>query len=106
MLNSGYKKSSIAACEKAGQEYKKQYENTIQSVTVLYNTKEHAKSLLVSVEHLLSSISGKPKELEKDVYAISVRIENFEKEIVSIQKKAELDIKQICLYRIQKLLLK
>ena len=93
MLNSGYKKSSLIACEQAGQEYKKQYEDTIQRVTVLHNTKEQAKKLLVSVESLICSISSKPKELEKDVYAISVRIENFEKEIISIQKKAELDEK-------------
>lgn len=93
MLNSGYKKSSVNACEKAGQEYKEQYEDTVQRVTVLHNTKEQAKSLLVSVETLISSISCKPKELEKEAYAISVRIENFDKEIVAIQKKAELDEK-------------
>lgn len=91
MLNSGYKKSAVATCEQAGQEYRKQYDNTVQSVTSLHSSKEHAKTLLLSVENLISSISSKPVELEKENYAISVRIENFEKEIVNIRKKSMQD---------------
>ena len=88
MLNSGYKKSAVAACEQAGQEYKKQYEKTVQSVTSLHSAKEHAKTLLSSVENLVSSISCKPLELEKKNSAISVHVENFEKEIIAIRKKS------------------
>ena len=88
MLNSGYKKSAVAACEQAGQEYKKQYENTVQSVTSLHSAKEHAKTLLSSVENLVSSISCKPLELEKKNSAISVHVENIEKEIIAIRKKS------------------
>ena len=91
MLNSGYKKLALAECEQAGQEYKKQYENTVQSVTSLHSTKEHANALLSSVEILVSSISSKPIELEKSNHAISVHVGNFEKEIVSIRQKAVQD---------------
>ena len=91
MLNSGYKKSAVATCEQAGQEYRKQYDNTVQSVTSLHSSKEHAKTLLLSVENLISSISSKPVELEKENCAISVRIENFEKEIVNIRRKSMQD---------------
>lgn len=91
MLNSGYKKSAVTACERAGQEYRNQYDSTVQSVTLLHGSKEHAKTLLMSVENLISSISCKPLELEKENYAISVRIENFEKEISSIRSKSMQD---------------
>lgn len=93
MLNSGYRKSSVAAWELAGQEYKKQCGDMVQSATSLHNTKAKAKSLLISVEDLLSSISCKPKEFEKVTTVISVRIEDFEKELVSIKKKSDLDEK-------------
>ena len=91
MLNSGYKKSAVASCEQAGQEYRKQYDNTVQSVTSLHNSKEHAKTLLLSVENLLNFISCKSIELEKENYAISVRIDNLEKEIIAIRNKSVQD---------------
>ena len=91
MLNSGYKKSAVAACEQAGQAYKQQYNNTVQSVTSLHSSKEHAKTLLSSVENLIGSISGKPLELEKSNYEISVHVDNFEKEILSIREKTMQD---------------
>ena len=63
MLNAGYKKEAIAACERAAEKYHQTYEKTIQHITALHTHKETAVNLLKRTEDYINSIRNTPDEL-------------------------------------------
>lgn len=84
MLNAGYKKEALKACERAGDEYKKQYDTTLENCGKLYKHKEKAVKILKDYEKYINSLANKPKSVEKTATEISVRRKEFENEIESI----------------------
>lgn len=92
MLNAGYKKEALKKCEEAGNTYKEEYDSTIKRSTELHSSKERAVEVLKVVDDFIHSLSSRPKEIEKLASEISVRREEFEKEIEILKiesKKAD-----------------
>ncbi len=92
MLNAGYKKEALKKCEEAGNTYQKEYDSTISKSTELYENKENAVKTLKDVDEYIHSLSNKPKEIVKIASEISIRRQEFEKEIETLQiesKKAD-----------------
>ena len=85
MLNAGYKREAIKACERAGEEYKKQYDTTVANCGKLYEHKEKAVKILKEYENYINSLANKPKHIEKMTSEISVRRKEFENEIEKIK---------------------
>ena len=85
MLNAGYKKEALKVCKQAQEEYKKQYNATIENCEILYKQKEKAVMILEDYENYINSLCHKPKHIEKITSEISVRKKEFEKEIEKIK---------------------
>ncbi len=85
MLNAGYKKEALRACERAGEEYKKQYDTTVENCGKLYEHKEKAVKILKDYEEYINSLANKPKFIDKTTSEIAVRRKEFEKEIEQIK---------------------
>lgn len=85
MLNAGYKKEAIKACEQAGEEYKKQYNITVENCGKLYEHKEQAVKILKDYDQYINSLVNKSKHIEKVASEISVRRNQFENEIEKIK---------------------
>ena len=96
MLNAGLKKEAIKACERAGEEYKKQYDITVGNCGKLYEHKEKAVKILKDYENYINTLANKPKHIEKMASEISVRRKEFENEIdkIKLENKKENKVSQ------------
>ena len=89
MLNAGYKKEAIAACEKATEKYHQTYEKAIQHITSLHTRKEAAVDLLKRTEDYINSIRNTPAEFKKSVHLITARRIAFEQEVDSLKLESK-----------------
>lgn len=89
MLNAGYKKEALKKCEDANEQYKKEYEVTIEKSTKLHELKMKAVSILTDVDTYIHSLSNKPKEIEKIATEVSIRRKAFEKEVEQLKIEAK-----------------
>ena len=89
MFNSGYKKQALKECEKAGETYKKEYDNTIKNSSKLYSNKQEARKILEGVEEYVNLLANKPKEFEKTIKEVSIRRKAFEKEVRQLEIEAK-----------------
>ncbi|SEA29206.1 hypothetical protein SAMN05216349_108123 [Oribacterium sp. KHPX15] len=89
MFNAGYKKEALKAYERAGKEYKKQFDTTVESCEKLYEKKKNAVNILLDYENYINSLANKPKYIEKKKSEISVRRKEFEKEIEKINLESK-----------------
>lgn len=89
MFSSGYKKQALKECEKAGETYKKEYDNTIKNSSKLYSNKQEARKILEGVEEYVNLLANKPKEFEKTIKEVSIRRKAFEKEVRQLEIEAK-----------------
>ena len=89
MFSSGYKKQALKECEKAGETYKKEYDNTIKNSSKLYSNKQEARKILEGVEEYVNLLANKPKEFEKTIKEVSIRRKAFEKEVRQLKIEAK-----------------
>lgn len=89
MLNVGYKNEALKKCEEASEQYKKEYESTINKSTELHEDKEKAVKILKDVDTYIHSLSNKPREIEKMATEVSVRRKAFEKEVEQLEIEAK-----------------
>lgn len=89
MFSSGYKKQALKECEKAGETYKKEYDNTIKNSSKLYSNKQEARKILEGVEEYVNLLANKPKEFEKAIKEVSIRRKAFEKEVRQLKIEAK-----------------
>ena len=89
MFSSGYKKQALKECEKAGETYKKEYDNTIKNSSKLYSNKQEARKILEGVEEYVNLLANKPKEFEKIIKEVSIRRKAFEKEVRQLEIEAK-----------------
>lgn len=89
MFNAGYKKQALKECEKAGETYKKEYDNTIKKSSKLYSNKQEAREILKGVEEYVNLLANKPKEFEKTIKEVSIRRKAFEKEVRQLEIEAK-----------------
>ena len=89
MFSSGYKKQALKECEKAGETYKKEYDNTIKNSSKLYSNKQEARKMLEGVEEYVNLLANKPKEFEKTIKEVSIRRKAFEKEVRQLKIEAK-----------------
>lgn len=89
MFSSGYKKQALKECEKAGETYKKEYDNTIKNSSKLYSNKQESRKILEGVEEYVNLLANKPKEFEKTIKEVSIRRKAFEKEVRQLEIEAK-----------------
>lgn len=90
MLNSAYKKETMANYKKAVEEYNRSYEAIVDLSSVLYKKRLGAVELIGEVETYINTIANKPKQFEKTISDINVNRREFESEI----QKMEIESKE------------
>lgn len=92
MFNSGYKKEALADLERANRRYQNAYDETMNQVIKLHDSKMKGKEIIKEVEDFINTLANRSKDFGTIINTIRIKRQRFEEEVDNLElesKKAE-----------------
>lgn len=89
MFNSNLKKEAIKTLQNAGEEYKKQFEDTVRKMEELQEIRERSVEILNGLSHYISDLANSPIEYDTTIAQTTARCNRFNERIEELKDESQ-----------------
>lgn len=89
MFNSNLKKEAIKTLQNAGEEYKKQFEDTVRKMEELQEIRERSVEILNDLSHYISDLANSPIEYDTTIAQTTARCNRFNERIEELKDESQ-----------------